>query len=154
MYRCCVVGQLSLLSWCTDLSRHVETAEHTRGESCISCTELYRQIWKMETPVCKCCCRHPALEIACPACMSLATIIKSDFGWGSRQGHLLCSSASTWGLAQILFPRSWRWHVHGVPSLASARAPLTKHLGHGFSPGFGVQNWVSFPHQSYLDLKM
>lgn len=108
----------------------------------------------METPVCKCCCRHPALEIACPAWRSSATIIKSDFGWGSRQGHLLCNSASTWGLAQILFPRSWRWHVHGVPSLASAWALLTKHLGHGFSSGFGVQDWVSFLHQSYLDLKM
>lgn len=111
-----------------------------RGESCIFCTQLYRQMWKMETPVCKCSCRYPTLEIACPAWVSLATIIKSDFGWGSRQRHLLCNSASTWGLAQILFPRPWRWHVHGVPSLASAQALLTKHPGHEFSSGSGVQD--------------
>lgn len=31
-------------------------------------------------------------------------------------------------------------HMHGVPFLALAWALLTKHLGHGFSSGFGVQD--------------
>lgn len=68
--------------------------------------------------------------------MSLAIITSQILAEAQDRG----TSYATWGLAQILFPRFRRWHVHEVPPVASALALLTKHLGHGLSSGFGVQD--------------
>lgn len=98
-----------------------------QGESCISCTQLYRQIRKMETPARKRCCRHPALEIACPAWVSLAIITSQILAEAQDRGTSYATMLAHGGLHRSFSQDSgggtcmgchpWPQHWHFSPSI-------------------------------------